>query len=78
MNLGASKADEIPDKSSDFIQGDDDDDEVPRPSLESRWLAFMILIGLTIINIRYFIPSNTYVTVIRTNEIFDPGDIGAC
>ena len=52
MNLGASNADEIPDKSSDFIQGDDDDDEVPRPSLESRWLAFMILIGLTIINIR--------------------------
>ncbi len=30
----------------------DEDDDLPRPSLESRWIALVILIGLTVINVR--------------------------
>ena len=30
----------------------DEDEDLPKPSLESRWLALVILIGLTVINVR--------------------------
>jgi hypothetical protein len=44
---------EVNEKLNSNGQGDEEEEALPKPSLESRWLAVIILAGLVVINIRF-------------------------